>query len=69
MTERAYPTSRHSELCCSGGWSLDAFDVQMYSFVIPTVISLWGLSRGEAHIVFPFLGVQLSQPPNHALAP
>ena len=54
---------------CFGGWSLDAFDVQMYSFVIPTVISLWGLSRGEAHIVFPFLGVQLSQPPNHALAP
>jgi hypothetical protein len=27
---------------CFGGWSLDAFDVQMYSFVIPTVISLWG---------------------------
>ena len=32
---------------CFGGWSLDAFDVQMYSFVIPTVISLWGLSRGR----------------------
>src|SRR5215469_6983431 len=31
---------------CFGGWSLDAFDVQMYSFVIPTVISLWGLSPG-----------------------
>jgi hypothetical protein len=33
---------------CFGGWALDAFDVQMYSFVIPTVIALWGLSRGEA---------------------
>jgi hypothetical protein len=28
---------------CFGGWALDAFDVQMYSFVIPTVIALWGL--------------------------
>ncbi|MGA7864148.1 MAG: MFS transporter, partial [Stellaceae bacterium] len=29
----------------------DAFDVQMYSFVIPTVIALWGLSRGEAGLI------------------
>jgi MFS family permease len=36
---------------CFGGWSLDAFDVQMYSFVIPTVISLWALSRGEAGLI------------------
>jgi hypothetical protein len=27
---------------CFGGWSLDAFDVQMYSFVIPTIIGVWG---------------------------
>jgi MFS family permease len=33
---------------CFGGWALDAFDVQMYSFIIPTVITLWSLSRGEA---------------------
>ena len=36
---------------CFGGWALDAFDVQMYSFVIPTVIALWGLSRGEAGVI------------------
>src|ERR1700749_4076047 len=36
---------------CFGGWSLDAFEVQMYSFVIPTVIGLWGLSRGEAGLI------------------
>ena len=36
---------------CFGGWALDAFDVQMYSFVIPTLISLWGLSRGEAGLI------------------
>ena len=33
---------------CFGGWALDAFDVQMYSFVIPTVITLWSLTRGQA---------------------
>ena len=26
---------------CLGGWSLDAFDVRIYSVVIPTVIALW----------------------------
>ena len=36
---------------CFGGWSLDALDVQMYSFVIPTVIAIWGLSRGEAGLI------------------
>jgi MFS family permease len=36
---------------CFGGWALDAFDVQMYSFIIPTVIALWGLSRGEAGVI------------------
>src|SRR5581483_2988773 len=36
---------------CFGGWALDAFDVQMYSFIIPTVIALWGLSRGEAGLI------------------
>src|ERR1700733_7214460 len=36
---------------CFGGWALDAFDVQMYSFIIPTVLALWGLSRGEAGVI------------------
>ncbi|HEX3863828.1 MAG TPA: MFS transporter [Stellaceae bacterium] len=36
---------------CFGGWALDAFDVQMYSFIIPTIIGLWGLSRGEAGLI------------------
>jgi MFS family permease len=42
---------RSAMLGCFGGWSLDAFDVQMYSFVIPTVIAVWGLSRGEAGLI------------------
>jgi MFS family permease len=42
---------RRAMAACFGGWSLDAFDVQMYSFVIPTVIALWGLGRGEAGLI------------------
>jgi MFS family permease len=34
-----------------GGWALDAMDVQIYSFVIPTLISIWGLSLGQAGII------------------
>ena len=41
------PGERRTMGACFGGWALDAFDVQMYSFVIPTVIALWGVSRGE----------------------
>jgi MFS family permease len=44
-------TERRTMGACFGGWSLDAFDVQMYSFVIPTVIAIWGLSRGEAGLI------------------
>jgi MFS family permease len=42
---------RSTMLGCFGGWSLDAFDVQMYSFVIPTVIAVWGMSKGEAGLI------------------
>ena len=45
------PKERHTMGACFGGWSLDALDVQMYSFVIPTVIAVWGLSRGEAGLI------------------
>jgi len=45
------PKERRTMGACFGGWALDAFDVQMYSFVIPTVIALWGLSRGQAGLI------------------
>jgi MFS family permease len=34
-----------------GGWALDAMDVQIYSFVIPTLIAVWGITRGQAGVV------------------
>src|SRR6201996_5778344 len=45
------PKERQTMGACFGGWTLDAFDVQMYSFVIPTVIAMWGLSRGQAGLI------------------
>src|SRR6201989_2664945 len=36
---------------CFGGWSLDALDVQIFSFVIPSLLALWGISTAEAGVL------------------
>ena len=36
---------------CYSGWALDSYDMQMFSFLLPTLIALWGLNKGEAGIV------------------
>jgi MFS family permease len=33
---------------CFGGWSVDAMDTQMYPLAIPTLIALWGMTKGQA---------------------
>ncbi len=33
---------------CFGGWSLDALDVMIFAFVIPSLIALWHISAGQA---------------------
>jgi MFS family permease len=33
---------------CFGGWALDAMDVQLYSFVMPSLIVAWSMSKAEA---------------------
>ncbi|HDR8915532.1 TPA: MFS transporter [Burkholderia multivorans] len=33
---------------CFSGWGLDAMDTQMYALAIPTLIALWGMTRGQA---------------------
>ena len=42
---------RRTMVACFGGWSLDALDVQIFSFVIPTLLTVWGISTGEAGIL------------------
>jgi MFS family permease len=39
---------RRTMLACWGGWTLDNFDQQLYSYVVPTIIAAWGLSTGAA---------------------
>jgi MFS family permease len=34
-----------------GGWSVDAFDFMIYTFVIPTLIAAWGMSKGQAGLI------------------
>jgi len=42
------PNERRVFAACVGGWALDGMDVQMYSFVIPTLVASWGITRGQA---------------------
>ena len=39
---------RRTMIACFGGWSLDALDVQIFSFVIPSLLAIWHISTAEA---------------------
>ena len=45
------PNERRTFIACSGGWALDAMDVQIYSFVIPSLVTIWGITRYEAGLL------------------
>jgi MFS family permease len=42
---------RRTFWACFGGYSLDAMDVQMFSFAMPVLIGLWGLSNTDAGVL------------------
>jgi MFS family permease len=42
------PTERSTFIATFGGWALDGMDVMVYSFVIPSLIAAWHISKGEA---------------------
>jgi MFS family permease len=46
-------TSREKKTfwACFGGFGLDGMDVQIYSFVVPTLISLWKLTPADAGLL------------------
>jgi MFS family permease len=35
----------------TAGWAVDGFDFVLYSFVLPTLITAWGMSRSEAGLI------------------
>src|SRR5579859_6317589 len=36
---------------CFAGWALDGMDVQLYSFLIPTLIAAWGITTADAGLM------------------
>ncbi len=59
-TEDHHPTAWYTEMkqrekntfwACFGGWVLDAMDVQIYSFVIGTIIAAFAIKPGEAGFI------------------
>lgn len=45
------PRERQTFWACLLGWALDAMDVQVYAVVMPTLISLWALTKGQAGLL------------------
>ena len=42
---------RRTMLACFGGWSLDALDVQIFTFVIPSLLAVWGITTAQAGVL------------------
>src|SRR5258708_26691329 len=42
---------RRTFWACFLGWVLDAMDVQLFAFVIPTLLTLWGMTKAEAGVL------------------
>ncbi len=42
------PNERRTFWACFLGWALDAMDVQIYGFVIPTLVATWHISNTQA---------------------
>ncbi len=45
------PAERSTLAATFGGWALDGTDVMVYSFVIPSLIAAWHLSKGQAGLL------------------
>src|SRR5436309_2021645 len=45
------PVERRTFWACFGGWSLDSFDLQLFTLVIPTLIASWAINTEHAGYV------------------
>jgi MFS family permease len=45
------PKERRTFWSCKIGYALDAMDTQFLSFVIPTLIATWGITKGDAGLI------------------
>lgn len=42
---------RRTFWACFGGYAMDAMDVQVYSFVVPVLVGLWGITKTQAGLL------------------
>ncbi len=42
------PRERKTFWACFSGWALDTYDAHMFSFLLPTLMVVWQISKGEA---------------------
>lgn len=42
---------RRTFWACCGGYALDAMDVQIYSFILPALVALWGMTNAQAGLL------------------
>ena len=42
---------RRTMVACFGGWSLDALDVNLFSFIIPSLLVLWQITKAQAGVL------------------
>ena len=49
--EQLTPIERSTLIATFGGWALDGMDVMVYSFVIPSLIAAWHISKGQAGLL------------------
>lgn len=45
------PRERKTFWACFSGWALDTYDAQMFSFLLPTLMAVWQISKGEAGVL------------------
>ncbi len=45
------PAQRRTFWACFFGWVLDAMDVQLFALVIPTLATVWGMTKAQAGVI------------------
>jgi MFS family permease len=50
-TQRLNAGEKRAFVAAFGGWMMDAMDYMVFSFVIPTLVTLWGIDKGQAGLL------------------
>jgi MFS family permease len=49
--EELAPNEKRTFWACFGGWALDAFDVQVFSFAIPAIVTAFSITNADAGLI------------------